>query len=88
MTFGKRLGFGCVCLGVSDVKTQKKQQQLGREFCLSALCMETVSKTQSGTARAPLKTVRILFRWGKSMSRRKSINLRFSSTTFFFFKLR
>lgn len=63
----------CVCLGVSDIKTLKK---LWREICLSALCIETVSKIQSCTARAALKTVIITLRWGKSMSQTKSINLR------------
>lgn len=43
-----------MCFGVSDVKSLEK---LWSKTCLSALCIETVSKTQSCTVRAALKTL-------------------------------
>ena len=41
-----------VCFGVSDVESL---ESLRSQTCLSALCIETVSKIHSCTARAALK---------------------------------
>lgn len=46
------LGFVCLILGFGDVKSLDK---LWSQTCLSALCIETVSKTHSCSAKAALK---------------------------------